>query len=115
MTCLLIFSNSKPSKNNTRAHNERATVVFAVLVLEKDVDHSSQQRVQEGKDSNGDEELGGGGKVSDQVKPLLSPSLTHRHVKFHPVQPVSCKAQKHGTFLMQFVVRLGSFLITFNN
>ncbi len=95
MSCLLIFSNSMASKEIqafslskiTLAHNKRSAVVFTVLVLEKDVDHSGQQGVQKGKDSNGDEELCWGGKVSNQVKPLLSPSLTHRHVKFHPVQP----------------------------
>lgn len=38
-------------------HNERSSAVFMVLVLKEDVDDGGHERIQEGKDGNGDKEL----------------------------------------------------------
>lgn len=64
-----------------RTHDERTLVVLLVLLKEEDVDAQSRRGVEEGKDADGDKELGGGRVVANQEDTILAPTLTAGRVK----------------------------------
>lgn len=68
-------------------HDERPSVVFAVLVLKEDVDDGGHEGIQEGEDRDGDEELCRGRIVSDEEHALPHYALAHGCFKGHLVQP----------------------------
>lgn len=64
-----------------RTHDERTLVVLLVLLKEEHIDAHSRRGVEEGKDGDGDKELGGGGVVANQEDTVLVPTLTGGRVK----------------------------------
>lgn len=71
------------------AHDERASIVLVVLVLEEDVDYGGHEGVEEGEHSNGDEELSWGRVVPNEEETLPPPPITQRSLKGHLVQPAT--------------------------
>lgn len=78
---------SRSDLRDRRTHNERPPVVLAVLVLKEDVDDGGHEGVQEGKNSDGDEELCRGRVVSGQEDTFSPYPLTHGGFKGHLMQP----------------------------
>ena len=70
-----------------RTHDERALVVLLVFVEEEDVDAERSRGVEEGEDSDGDEELSRGRVVPDQEEALRVNALTGGGIEIHLVQP----------------------------
>lgn len=69
-----------------RTHDERTLVVLLVLLKEEDIDAESRRGVEEGKDADGDKELGRGRVVANQEDTILVPTLTGGRVKVHLVE-----------------------------
>lgn len=64
-----------------RTYNQWAFVVLLVLFIEEEVDAESRCGVEEGKDSDGDKELGRGRVVADQEDTLRISIPAGRGVK----------------------------------
>jgi len=68
-------------------HDEGSSAVLPVRVLKEDVDAGGGEGIQEGEDGDGDEELCGGWRVSNEEHTLPPRALTHGRLEGHLVQP----------------------------
>lgn len=77
---------SSGSQSGRCTYDQWALVVLFVLLEEKDIDAESRCGVEEGKDSNGDEELSWRGVVANEEEALFVPGFTGGGVKIHLVE-----------------------------